>query len=444
MNDLAWLSAVEQLSLLARGDVTGAELRDAGIAACEELAPSLGFLVSPLYERAPAGVPMLLKDAGQEIADTPHYVGVAALRDAACQSSATTPLAARFEQLGFSIIGKAACPSLSNGITTEPPGFAPARNPWDVTSSVGGSSGGPAAAVAAGVVAIAHGSDATGSLRCPAALCGVVTLNPTSGRIPSVPPAGQPPSVTWRDFVLARHAADLTMIFERLTGGTVTTFGAALRVGILDHDPEMDFAIDPACVEATHRLGHRLELLGHEVEPAWPRALDHLWRDAFASLAVAADATRPPMIGWVSGRLGRPVRRGELDDAVFEAAERAASRSVEDVRAARAAVDECVAPLDEWWEDFDLLLTPSTFQPAWPLGGTPGPRELGTLAAPFSLSRQPALSVPAGFSADGLPVGAQIVARRGNDELLLDLARRLQEADDWTRRRPPHGLGQLA
>src|SRR5262245_4126535 len=163
MSELSWLSAVEQRALLQRHEVTPTELRDAGIAACEALDPALGVLVSPMFDRAPPGVPMLLKDAGQEIAGTPHFVGVAALRDIDSRSATTTALAARFEEIGFSIIGKAACPQLSNGITTEPPGFAPTRNPWDTTRSVGGSSGGPAAAVAAGVVPIAHGSDATGS-----------------------------------------------------------------------------------------------------------------------------------------------------------------------------------------------------------------------------------------------------------------------------------------
>ncbi len=417
--------------------MTATELRDAGIAACDALDPSLGFLVSPLFDRAPPGVPMLLKDAGQEIASTPHYVGVAALRDVDSRSPVTTPLAARFEELGFSIIGKAACPALSNGITTEPPGFAPTRNPWDLTRSVGGSSGGPAAAVAAGAVAVAHGSDATGSLRCPAALCGVVTLNPSGGRIPSLPPAGQPPNDVWRDFVLARHAVDLTLVFEALVGTKVVRCDARLRVGILDHDPEMGFTVDRACAEGTHRVGRLLEGLGHHVEPGWPPVLEHLWRDAFGSLAIASDATRPTVIEWISGRLGRPVQRGDLDDGVFDAAKRAASRSEDEVLAARTKVDLAIAPLAEWWDGFDVLLTPSTFQPAWPLGGSPGPRELGTLAAPFSLSRQPSLSVPAGFSADGLPVGAQLVARRGNDELLLDLAQRLQEADDWTTIRPP-------
>ena len=444
MNELAWLSVVEQRALLERGEVSAAELRDVGIEACETLDPTLAFLVSPLFDRAPPGVPMLLKDAGQEIAGTPHYVGVAALRDAGSRSPATTPLAARFEELGFSIIGKAACPALSSAVTTEPPGFAPTRNPWDLAHSAGGSSGGSAAAVAAGAVAVAHGSDATGSLRCPAAVCGVVTLNPTSGRIPGVPPAGQPPNDIWRDFVLARHAVDLALLFEGLTGARVTRRDARLRVGILDHDPEGQFVVEPACADATARVGRVLESLGHSVEPGWPRALDHLWRDAFGALAIAGDATRPTMIEWVSSRLGRPVQRGELDDAVFEAAARAASRSDEEVQAARAELADCIAPLDVWWDDFDVLLTPSTFQAPWPLGGSPGPRELGPLAAPFSLSRQPSLSVPAGWSAKGLPLGAQLVARRGDDEMLLDLATRLQEADDWTTRRPPHGLGQAS
>jgi amidase len=444
VNELTWLSAVEQLTLLERGDITAAELRDAGIEACEALDPSLGFLVSALFDRAPPGVPMVLKDAGQEIAGTPHFVGVAALRDIDSRSSATTALAARFEELGFSIIGKAACPSLSTAITTEPFGFPPTRNPWDVARSVGGSSGGSAAAVSAGAVAVAHGSDATGSLRCPAALCSVVTLNPTSGRIPSVAPAGQPPSPVWRDFVLVRHAVDLTLVFELLTGATVTPFDAPLRIGILDHDPEMGFDVDPACAEGTRRVGRLLESLGHHVEPSWPATLNHLWKDTFAALAVVADAARPMMIAWVSSRLGRRVQHSELDETVFEAANRATTRSDDDVRAAHATIENTVALLDEWWHGFDVLLTPSTFQPAWSLGGSPGPRELGTLAAPFSLARQPSLSVPAGWSPDGLPVGAQLVARRGNDELLLDLATRLQEADDWTTRRPPHGLGQSA
>jgi amidase len=100
-------------------------------------------------------------------------------------------------------------------------------------------------------------------------------------------------------------------------------------------------------------------------------------------------------------------------------------------------VDTATAPIHDWWRDHDILLTPATFQPAWPLGAKPGPRHIGTLAAPFSLTGQPALVVPAHHGDDGLPVGVQLVARRNDDELLLDLASTLQDALDWTTRRPP-------
>jgi amidase len=437
MDGLAGLGAVEQVRLLQRGEVTADELRDSAVAACERLDPVLHFLASPLFDREAEGVPMLLKDAGQEIAGTPHFVGVAALRDARSKSPRTTELARRFEATGFSIIGKAACPALAADITTEPPGFEPTRNPWDPGRSAGGSSGGSAAAVAAGAVAVAHGSDATGSLRCPAALCGVVTLNPSSGRWPSMPAAGQPANPAWRDFVLARHAEDLRLVFERLTGSPVSASSGRLRVGLLDHDPELGIPVAPACRDGVWVAGARLERLGHHVEIGWPAALDRLWGSSSSAFGVVSDAVRPPVLAWLGERLGRPVTKGEVDDTVFEAAQRAATRSADDVRAARAVIDAAVGPIATWWDDHDLLVTPATFQPAWPLGGKPGPREIGTLSAPFSLTGQPALSLPLHHTAEGLPVGVQIVGRRGADELLLRLASDLQEVDDWSARRPP-------
>ena len=120
-----------------------------------------------------------------------------------------------------------------------------------------------------------------------------------------------------------------------LVGVKVARVDARLRIGILDHDPEMGLTVDRSCAEGTHRVGRLLESLGHHVEPGWPPALDHLWRDAFEFLAIASDATRPAVLEWISGRLGRPVRRGELDDSAFDAAERAAYRSDAEVQAAR-------------------------------------------------------------------------------------------------------------
>ena len=178
---------MEQVRQLQSGALGAKELRRSVTETIERLNPIVNAVVISLFDRPGSGVPILLKDAGQELAGTSHWVGVAALRDAGVTSRRSTALALQLEAAGFDLIGKGACPPLSNGVTTEPPGFEPTRNPWDLSRSVGGSSGGPAAAVACGMVPFAHGSDATGSLRCPAALCGVATLNPTSGRIPERP-----------------------------------------------------------------------------------------------------------------------------------------------------------------------------------------------------------------------------------------------------------------
>lgn len=227
------------------------------------------------------------------------------------------------------------------------------------------------------------------------------------------------------------------MVFERLTGRTIKAVERRLRVGVLDHDPELGLTVHPACRAGVHQLAKVLESSGHHVEPGWPAPLDHLWEATFAAFGVLSDSTRPPMLDWVSRRLGRAVQPGEVEGPVFEEAARARARGPDEVTAAQRVVGTAIAPIHTWWTDHDLLLSPATFQPAWPLGGKPGPRELGTLAAPFSLTGQPALSVPVQTTGDGLPIGAQLVARRGDDEMLLNLATELERALNWTARRPP-------
>ena len=385
----------------------------------ERLDPMLGAVVTRLFERPGDGVPMLLKDAGQELAGTPHWVGVAALRDAGCRSVATTALARRFEAAGMSIIGKSACPQLSAGVTTEPDGFAPTRNPWDVSMSAGGSSGGSAAAVAAGMVAVAHGSDATGSLRCPASLCGLVTLVPTAGLVAGVPPAGQPANAAWRDFVLARHSEDLSFVFGALVprppSADDVVGGERLRVGLLDHDPELGLRVDPDCAEAVAVAGRYLEGLGHHVEHAWPAALDSFWATAATSIGIVADATRPAMIRWVGDRLGRPVRRGELDDAIFDAAARAERRRPTEAAAAAAALRRHAARLDGWFDGYDVLITPATFRRAGRSGERPAsPRSAASWRRSASADTRPRRH-PSTTRSRGHPVGVQLVARHHAD-----------------------------
>jgi amidase len=216
--------------LIRAGEITPQELIQATITRIKRLNPALNAVITPLYHQARAqaagsppsdapfwGVPLLLKDAVLEVAGTPYYVGTQVLKEVGWTSTRDTWLAARFRQAGFIFIGKTNVPELSSGITTEPQAFGPTRNPWDVTHTAGGSSGGSAAAVAAGLTSVAHGGDGGGSLRYPATCCGVATLKPSRGRLVHETMGSGLPDVQgwWVDFVLARTLRDLAGVLRR-------------------------------------------------------------------------------------------------------------------------------------------------------------------------------------------------------------------------------------
>jgi amidase len=252
--------------------VSPKELIDTAIARIESIDPQLNSVVTQRFERARTevsssgsnlgfhGVPMLLKDAGQEIVGEPHYVGISALRDIGNISTQTTPIAARFLASGFGVVGRAACPAFSTGISTEPPGFAPTRNPWALDRTTGGSSGGSAAAVAAGLVPIAHGSDATGSLRYPAAFCGVFTLKPTWGAVHATAPCRttDSPSV-WSEFVITRSVRDLRALWPVVAGTQLPPdLSGRAKVALLRHEPIVGLPVDDGTIDAIDRVGAHL------------------------------------------------------------------------------------------------------------------------------------------------------------------------------------------
>lgn len=457
-DDFRWWSANETASAIRFDEVSELEILNAAIARIEAFDPLLCSVVIELFERARRlrsgspdaerrgpfwGVPMLLKDAGEELAGTSHWVGTQGLRRSNHQSLTSTELALRFETLGLVVIGKSACPELSAGSTTEPPGFAPTRNPWDPTRTVGGSSGGSAAAVAAGFVPIAHGSDATGSLRFPASHCGVVTLKPTRGRVPQVPPTGQSdPFRVWTQFALARDVNDLVTLFPLLArdGQPLVTFRNELRVGLLDHDPIVGLPVSPDCVKAVHAVGAAMSALGHDVALAYPPALKDLFRPFWKAMKVIEPLVRQEQLRWMADRLGRSCGPGDLSDDVLALASTGARIEWPIVNEAQETLVEAMRAVPQWWTTgFDLLVTPVMLEPAWKIGES-APERTGMFCAPFSFTGQPALVAPVGVTGGGLPVGVQIVGRHGDDELLLNLGTKLQEVFGWLHRRPHSAL----
>ena len=448
MDDLWRHDAVGLAELIRRGDVTPLNAVRAAIDRIERIDGELNCVVSRLFDRAIqrpdatrgpfAGVPFLLKDAGQELEATPHWLGTRVLHKLGYHSPITTPLARRIEELGFVTIGKSSVPELAANITTEPAEFGPTRNPWALDRTAGGSSGGSAAAVAAGLVPVAHGSDRRGSLRYPAAACGVVTLKPSRDRIGGgVPPAGQPdPERLWADFVLARTARDLRAVFDHLSTGHAAPKRERLRVGLLLHDPLLGLPVHPDCVHATQLIGTILEARGHHVELDFPPAIEQFLH-TLLSVQPELAGLRQAQVHWIEARIGRRLHAGDLSQALLD--EAAASQSVNntDLTAAQEHLRKIGDAIRHWWDNHDLLVTPTLRQPPWLLGATDQHLEAGLFPHPFSVTGQPVLAVPAHHTAAGLPIGVQLAGRMGSDEELLDLAATLESELNWDRRWPP-------
>jgi amidase len=446
-----WVSATELAEQIRTGERSAPEVVDEAIARVETVDVHYCAVVAPLFDRARqraltvdpsapfAGVPILLKDAGEELADTSMWVGTQGLKRAGHTSRTTTVLAGRLEELGFIVIGKSACPELSASSTTEPPGFPPTRNPWDLRRSAGGSSGGSAAAVAGGLVPIAHGSDGSGSLRFPAALCGVSALKPSRGRVTAAPAAGsQDPSNLWTQFAVARDVRDLQALFHHLAVDQRRSKPATsiLRCGVLDFDPIIGLSVDPATVLAVRSVAGFLEADGHSVEESYPPAFDDLFEPFWQTTQTIGPWVRASQVAWVAERLGRPVVDGDLSASVLEQAERGRSMREIEITQALERVANAMAPVQDWWNDHDILITPVTLEPAWTLGQDPAIKT-GMFAAPFSFTGQPAIVIPAGWTDDGRPVGVQLVGRHGDDELLLHLAGQLQQQTKAHHQHPP-------
>ena len=444
------LDATAQAALVRSGNSTPEELVELALARIERLNPTINAVITLLPDEArrlvaelPSGdlpfrgVPILLKDAGEELEGTPYYLGTSVLRDIDYRSKRTTELVRRLLAAGFIPVGKTNLPELSSGFTTEPVAFGPTRNPWDRSRTVGGSSGGSAAAAAAGFVPVAQGSDATGSIRVPAAVCGVAALRPTPGRVPTAIPAEQPVEDVWSAFVLARSVRDLVGVFEMVSDdGAPPPDVPALRVGVLKHDPGTDTEVAPVVVDAVERAGAVFESRGHQVTDSWPATLDGFMARIGPAIAATASPAREAQLRWLEREIGRPLQAGDLGNDY----QRVEGELVSQPRVTGNVLALESAVLLEWWKSYDVLVTLTVRQPPWPLGRPDGAQNTGLFVFPFSFTHQPVLALPLGESEDGLPVGVQLVGRPGEDELLLALGAQLEADAPWAERWPPLAL----
>ena len=468
--DVWRLDATDQAALVARGELTASELVDAAIARTERLDAQLGVIVAERYERARAeaagplpdgpfrGVPFLLKDAVQHSEGDRYQHGTALLRDHPLVSDADTGLTRRFRLAGLVQLGRTKVPELTMSPTTEPLAFGPAHNPWDLGRSPGGSSGGSAAAVAAGLVPVAHANDMGGSIRIPASCCGLVGMKPSRART-TLAPYGQYWGPLTHEHVVTRTVRDSAAVLDAVAGpGPGDLYEAPppsrpwldevveqevprLRVG-LSLVPSTGIAVDPQCAQAATSVAELLESMGHHVAPfdagelgdeAGPVAFGAVMAAAVAHAVgrweqqVGAEATELEPLTAQSLAWGRSMGAAEL--VGHHEALAAWSR--------RVAV--ATAP-------FDVLLSPTmavlppvlgTLSPDHPVEEVgPGWSAMAAFALPYDVSGQPAVSLPLHRSTEGLPVGVQLTAAYGREDLLYRLAGALERARPWADRWP--------
>jgi Asp-tRNA(Asn)/Glu-tRNA(Gln) amidotransferase A subunit family amidase len=453
-SDLLFRPAGELAGLVRSGEVSARELVQTSLDRIEELNPRLNAFVDvfadealaaadavePGDERPFAGVPIAIKNnravEGQRLTFAAEFFGDFV---APYDHNVTR----RLKEAGFIVVGSTTLPEYGILPVTEGRRFGPTRNPWDTERTPGGSSGGSAAAVASGMLPLAHGNDGGGSIRIPAACCGVVGHKPTRGLVSGAPATYD----AWEGFAtngpMARSVADCALMLEVMAGSepgdayypppydgafvaACVDDPAPLRIGVLREPPvgSLDLelgAIFDAVMETLTRMGHRLEV-------------------ADAPVAALMGPFETIVLGQSAGyRQIVPPERweelGALTREVVADGERigvgAYVQAVAEARRAGAALLDALAP-------FELVVSPVLTRAAVPLDEFPveaGRRECWrayfewhSYTVPFNVTGQPALSLPCGTTAEGLPVGLQIAGPPGADALVLALAAALERA----------------
>jgi amidase len=471
VSETTWLDATAQAELVRQGEASPAELVEAAIARIEKVNPQLDAVIRTRFDEARLeaggelphgpyrGVPILLKDLGAMVAGEQTAFGIGPLRDV--RWPVTSYLAEQFCAAGFVVLGRTNVPEFGTTVTTEPISFFPTRNPWNLAHSVGGSSGGSAAAVASGMVPVAHANDGGGSIRIPASEGGLVGIKPTRGRVSQGPLVGEGWAGGTIDGSLTRTVRDAAGVLDAISAsmpgepyyapplprplaGEVGADPGRLRIGVLDHPADERFLDDPQCRAAVAAAAGLLESLGHHVEDGWPDAMfDEDFTEHFTRI-IAADTEAT--FRAFEAVLGRPIRDDELE-ARNVAYRRAGEKlGVVPYLESRLWIGQWARRMAAWWGNHDLLLTPTVGAPPPELGWftAEGPEGEGRrivsfipYTAQFNMTGQPAVSLPLHWTPDGLPVGVQLVARYGREDVLVQVASQLEQAAPWVDKIPP-------
>jgi amidase len=476
VRELLFRPAGELAALIRSGELSASELVAASLQTIDELQPSVNAFTHVAHEEAMAsaaaigpgdsrpfaGVPIAIKD-NRPVAGMPLTMCSDLFGDFVANHDSF--FVRRVREAGFVIVGKTALPEMGILPTTESRRFGPTRNPWQLDRTPGGSSGGSAAAVAAGMLPIAHGNDGGGSTRIPAACCGLLGLKGARGRVSVGPDGGQ--SFLVVDGVLTRTVADTAQALDVLAGyepGDANwapppdeSFAAAaarepgrLRIGLALNSPLEGVTLDPVCEAAARDAARLLESLGHDVEEVMP---------PWSNLDLLPDFTRAfgpnvSMTTWIGGRLaGREPTAADVEPLTWAMWERANEQDTISYLAAQGRLEAVARSIVAFLLPYDALLTPALAQRPLAIGEVnglgPDPwaryRRSGAFTpytAIVNVTGQPAISLPVYHGDDGLPTAVQLIGQPAREDRLLQLATQLERAAPWADRRPELIAGQ--
>jgi amidase len=456
--------AVGIAAAVKAGEISAREVVEESIARIEKLDPQLNAVVAQRFDEALAevdaglpdgpltGVPTLVKDLGMHVAGLPTTRGSRLW--AGDVSAEDSELVARYKRAGMVVLGMTNSPELGKNASTEPLLHGPTHNPWSREHSPGGSSGGSAAAVASGMVPVAHGNDGGGSIRIPASMCGLFGLKPSRGRVSAKPETGALAYPLGINHALTHTVRDSALLLDiasaPVAGSAIGAPGGdvpfveqlrrdpgRLRIGLVTTRTDGG-AVDPEVVAAVRRTAALCEELGHQVEETTIPD-DHA--ATMASFGALMGANLLAAVDRRLAELGRELRDDDLEPFTLMMYEHyRSSLSVTDLHAALGGVEETAWRVGRAFSSYDLLLTPTIALPVPELGvlDTSRPEVMWARAGDYSAftglfntTGMPAMSVPAGVDATGLPLGAHFVADLGREGLLLSLAARLEEASPW-------------
>jgi amidase/6-aminohexanoate-cyclic-dimer hydrolase len=460
---------------VAKGDFSPDELLSTALERVETLNPALNAVTQVQADRARAniaaglpdgplkGVPFLLKDLGAEAIGFPGNNGSRLLRNTTYSYNST--LVERLLSAGLVVFARTTSPEGGIGCATEAAVYGgPTRNPWNLDHTPGGSSGGSGAAVSAGIVPAAHGSDGGGSIRIPASSCGLFGFKPTRARLPDGPASGEGWGGMAIEGFLTRSVRDSALLLDIGSGPELGAPYVApplegsfieamekrpkgLRVALCATTFDGD-NVHPECAAAAEAAAKLLEQIGHHVEIARPEVDTMGMMQSWTSIVACGTALG---VSQKLKKLGRELQPDDLEPVARSACEYARTISGADYLDALETVHAYGRQMAGFLDRYDLLVSPTLAEPPARVGrfshdresyldyrlGPDGVFAYSPYTACFNASGQPAASLPLAWSSDGLPIGVHIAAPFGADELLMSVCAELERAAPWFSKRPP-------